>query len=92
MATEFAFDDEILLLDGRVLEIFHRGTEESTRYHVAFLRISATPAGDGYKVRLGRASGADDIVGGRRWKMTPERFAGFQTFIADAIAARDNPA
>jgi hypothetical protein len=90
MATEFAFDDEILVLDGRVLEIFHRGVEESVRYHVAFLRITATPDGPGFRVRLGRAHGADDIVGGRRWKMTAERFAGFQAFIADAIAARDD--
>jgi hypothetical protein len=36
-----------------------------------------------------RAHGADDIVGGRRWKMTAEQFAGFQAFIAGAIAARD---
>ncbi|MGX6604773.1 hypothetical protein ACWKSP_21980 [Micromonosporaceae bacterium Da 78-11] len=90
MATEFAFDDQILVLDGRVLEIFHKDAEESLRYHVAFLRINATPNGDGYKVRLGRAHGADDIFGGRRWKMTAEQFAGFRTFIAQAIAARDN--
>ena len=90
MATEFALDNEIMVLDGRVLEIFHSGTEESLRYHVSYLRISATPSGDGFKVRLGRASGEDDIVGGRRWKMTGEQFAGFRTFIADAIAARDN--
>lgn len=89
MATEFALADEILMLDGRVLEIFHRGVEESVRYHVAFLRVTATPDGAGFRVRLGRAHGADDITGGRRWKMTAEQFAGFQTFIADAIAARD---
>ena len=89
MATEFAFGDEILLLDGRVLEVFHSGTEESLRYHVSYLRINATPHGDGFKVRLGRAYGDDDIVGGRRWKMNAEQFAGFRTFIADAIAARD---
>jgi hypothetical protein len=59
------------------------------RYHVAFLRISATPDGAGFRVRPGRAHGADDIVGGRRWKMTAQEFAGFQAFIADAIAARD---
>ena len=35
MATEFAFDDEILVLDGRVLEIFHRDVDESAHYHVA---------------------------------------------------------
>lgn len=92
MATEFAFDEQILVLDGRVLEIFHSGLEESVRYHVAFLRISATPSGNGYKVRLGRADGENDIAGGRRWKMTATQFADFQTFIADAITARDNPA
>ena len=90
MATELAFGDEILLLDGRVLEVFHSGTEESLRYHVSYLRINATPHGDGFKVRLGRASGENDIVGGRRWKMTAEQFAGFRAFIASAIAARDN--
>jgi hypothetical protein len=88
--TEFAFDNQILVLDGRVLEIFHRDTEESTRYHVAFLRIDGQPYGDGFKVRLGRASGENDITGGRRWKMTAEQFAGFREFIALAIAARDN--
>lgn len=91
MATEFAFDEQILVLEGRVLEIFHSGTEETTRYHVNFLRINATPHGDGYKVRLGRAYGKDDIMGGRRWKMSAETFAGFRDFIAGAIAARDNP-
>lgn len=90
MATEFAFDKEILVLDGRVLEIFHRDSDESQRYHVAFLRIVATPHDDGFKVRLGRAYGENDIMGGRRWKMTAEQFAGFRAFIADAIAARDN--
>jgi len=90
MATEFALEDQIMVLDGRVLEIFHSGTEESLRYHVSYLRISATPHGDGFKVRLGRAYGENDITGGRRWKMTAEQFAGFRTFIADAIAARDN--
>jgi hypothetical protein len=91
MATEFAFDDEIMVLDGRVLEIFHRMSDETQRFHVAFLRINATPSGDGYKVRLGRAYGKDDITGGRRWKMTADQFAEFRTFIADAITARDNP-
>jgi hypothetical protein len=38
MATEFAFEDQILVLDGRVLEIFHSGTEESVRYHVSYLQ------------------------------------------------------
>jgi hypothetical protein len=89
MATEFAFGDEIMVLDGRVLELFHSGTEESLRYHVSYLRIDATPSGSGYKVRLGRASGANDIAGGRRWRMTAQQFTGFRTFIADAIAARD---
>jgi hypothetical protein len=90
MTTEFAFDNQIMVLDGRVLEIFHRDTEESTRYHVAFLRIDGQPHGDGFKVRLGRASGENDIAGGRRWKMTAEQFAEFREFIALAIAARDN--
>jgi hypothetical protein len=49
-----------------------------------------TAGSDGFKVRLGRAYGENDIAGGRRWKMTAEQFAGFRTFIADAIAARDN--
>lgn len=66
MATEFAFGDEIMVLDGRVLEVFHSGTEESLRYHVSYLRIDATPNGAGFKVRLGRASGANDIAGGRQ--------------------------
>jgi hypothetical protein len=89
MTTEFAFDNQILVLDGRVLEIFHRDTDESERYHVAFLRINGQPHGDGFKVRLGRASGENDIVGGRRWKMTAAQFAEFREFIALAIAARD---
>lgn len=90
MATEFAFDNQIMVLDGRVLEIFHRDTEESLRYHVSFLRIDGKPHGDGFKIRLGRAHGDNDIVGGRRWRMTAEQFAAFREFIAPAIAARDN--
>ena len=90
MATEFAFDDWILVLDGRVLEIFNSGTETTTRYHVSHLRIDATPNGDDFKVRLGRAYQENDIAGGVRWKMNAERFAGFRAFIADAITARDN--
>jgi hypothetical protein len=89
MTTEFAFDNQILVLDGRVLEIFHRDTEESVRYHVAFLRIDGRQDGADFKVRLGRASGESDIVGGRRWKMTAAQFAEFREFIALAIAARD---
>ncbi|MFI6159329.1 hypothetical protein ACIA59_05220 [Micromonospora haikouensis] len=90
MTTEFAFDNQIMVLDGRVLEIFHRDTEESLRYHVAFLRVSGQPHGDGFKVRLGRASGDDGIVGGCRWKMTATQFAEFREFVALAMAARDN--
>ena len=81
MTTEFAFDNQIMVLDGRVLEIFHRDTEESTRYHVAFLRIDGQPHGDGFKVRLGRASGENDIAGGRRWKMTAGQFAEFRDTV-----------
>jgi hypothetical protein len=90
MATEFALEDQIMVLDGRVLEIFHRDTEVSERYHVAYLRIIATPNGDGFKVRLGRAYRENDIMGGRRWKMTAEQFARFSTFVAEVTAARDN--
>ncbi|MGW4940251.1 hypothetical protein ACWEOZ_01485 [Actinoplanes sp. NPDC004185] len=31
----------------------------------------------------------NDIMGGRRWKMTAEQFAGFRDFIAEPIAALD---
>jgi hypothetical protein len=75
--------------DGRTLEIFHRDVSGSSRFHVAFLGVHATPHGDGFKVRLGRRYGEDTIVDGIRLTMNQERFAEFQTFIALAIAARD---
>ena len=74
----------------RVLEIFHSASDESARYHVAHLRVNATPHDDGFKVRLGRAYGENDIIGGRRWKMTAAQFTEFRAFIARAIAARDS--
>jgi hypothetical protein len=90
MAAEFAIGDDILVLNGRILEIFTRLLEDSKRYHVEFLRVNGEPHYDGFKVRLGAAYGEKDITGGRRWKMTAEQFAEFRAFIAPAIAARDN--
>ena len=46
--------------------------------------------GADFKVRLGRAYGENDIMGGRTWTMTAEVFGGFREFIADAVTARDN--
>lgn len=92
MAAEFEHDDHILVQDGKTLEIFHRDVAGSSRFHVAFLGVHATPHRDGFKVRVGRRHGEDAIVDGVRLTMSQERFAEFQRFIALAIAARDRTA
>lgn len=88
MATEFLHDDHILVLDGRVLEIFHRGVTESRRYHVAFMGVSVKPKGDRYQVRVGPVVG-DDLFGGVGLSMDGPAFQRFQEFIGLARAARD---
>jgi hypothetical protein len=91
MATEFTFEDYILVQDGRTFEIFHRDLEESRRYHVAFLGVDVKPQGDNFKVSIGRRVPGDHLVGGARMKMNQQEFARFREFIALAIAARDQP-
>ncbi|MEV8518134.1 hypothetical protein [Dactylosporangium sp. NPDC051484] len=89
MATEFVHDAYILVLDGRVLEIFHRGNAESNRVHVAFLGVSVKPKGDRYKVQIG--AGYDDQVLSGAWlTMDAAEFERFRSFIALAMAARDS--
>jgi hypothetical protein len=88
MATEFALDDYILVLDGRVLEVFYRAASESRRYHVTFLGVDMKPHGNEFKVHFG-ARHRNDIINGSRLKMNQEQFARFDEFIALAIAARD---
>jgi hypothetical protein len=91
MATEFMFEEYILVQDGRTLEIFHRSMEESMRYHVAFVGVDVQPHGDDFKVRLGRRLADDQIIGGVRMKLSRQEFARFREFIASAITARDQP-
>ncbi|MET8141521.1 hypothetical protein ABZU32_14535 [Sphaerisporangium sp. NPDC005288] len=89
MAAEFELGDHILVLDGRVLEIFRRDASESMRYHVAFVGVDAQPKGEGFKVRLGARRHDDTILGGLSLKMDREQFQRFSAFMALAIAARD---
>ncbi|MEV8630639.1 hypothetical protein AB0395_03190 [Streptosporangium sp. NPDC051023] len=90
MAAEFELGDYILVQDGRTLEIFHRISSESTRYHVAFLGVDVKPRGDEFRVRIGARNGDDQVLGGVQLSMNPEQFARFREFIALAIAARDH--
>ena len=88
MAIEFLHDDQIFVLDGRVLEIFHRNGQDSRRFHVAFLGVSVQPKGDRYKVQVGLGSG-QHVLGGTSLTLDQRQFARFQEFIAHATAARD---
>lgn len=89
MAAEFVFDDYILVLDGRVVEIFNRNVMESKRLHVAFMGIEVNLKGDAHHVRLGLRRKHDMIVGGERLKMSADDFTRFQEWAALCIAARD---
>ncbi|GAA2340778.1 hypothetical protein [Dactylosporangium salmoneum] len=94
MATEFIHEAYILVLDGRILEIFHRGNEDSRRVHVAFLGVSVKPKGDRFKVQVGPAYG-DQVMSGAWLTMDAVEYERFRSFVALAIAARDsapNPA
>jgi hypothetical protein len=94
MATEFLHDDHILVLDGRVLEIFRRHNQESIRFHVAFLGIYVKPKGDKFKVQVGSGYG-EQVLGGSWLTLDAAEFERFKAFVALATAARDsapNPA
>ncbi|MFD0578654.1 hypothetical protein [Dactylosporangium darangshiense] len=88
MPTEFLHDDHILMLDGRVLDIFHRGMREPMRFHVAFMGVYVKPRGDVYKVQVGTLVGKD-VMGGVHLNMDASTFERFRQFIALATAARD---
>ncbi|GAB3873431.1 hypothetical protein ACFPIJ_01080 [Dactylosporangium cerinum] len=89
MAIEFVHDEYILVLDGRVLEIFRRHGQDTQRYHVAFLGVYVKPKGDRFKVQVGLSYG-EQVLGGTTLTLDQVQFARFQEFIGYATAARDS--
>jgi len=89
MATEFVHDDAVLVLDGRVLEIFRRNAPESLRYHVAFMGVFVKPKGDKFKVQVGLGYG-EQVLGGYTLTLDTAEFERFKAFIALATQARDS--
>jgi hypothetical protein len=96
MAEEFISGDYILVLDGRILEIFRPRATESQRFHVNFLRIDAKESGKGYRVRVGATADKDapansilGILGGVTLDLSTKEFGQFREFISAAITARD---
>lgn len=88
MAIEFRHGDYIFLLEGRVLDIFHRGLSDPMRYHVSFMGVHVKPRGDTFKVTVGALLG-EDVTGGARLTMAAPEFERFRQFIALAVQARD---
>jgi hypothetical protein len=96
MAEEFFSGDYILVLDGRILEIFRPKATESQRYHVNYLRVDGKETDNGYRVRLGATADKDapansilGIYGGVTLDLTTKEFGQFREFISAAITARD---
>nr|BFE60184.1 hypothetical protein GCM10020063_047100 [Dactylosporangium thailandense] len=88
MAAEFHHDGYIFVLDGRVMDVFHQGTPDAMRFHVAFMGVDVKPKGDGYKVRVG-AVVRGQVYGGVSLTMDAATFERFRAFVALATAARD---
>ena len=87
MQRQFRCDEWTFLLDGRVFEAFHVGTDTNQRYHVDHLSIESKPTDDGLKIRFGhRVSGT--ILGGGRLNIPSAQMLQFQEFVDAAIAAR----
>ena len=87
MQLQFRCGKWTLLLDGRVFETFHEGTDVNLRYHVDHLAIETKPTSDGQRIRFGfRVSGM--IQGGGKLDVPTERMPEFQTFVDAAAAAR----
>ncbi len=75
------------LLDGRVVETFHEGTDHSTRYLVDLLRIDGEPDGAGLKIRWGiEVSGR--ITNGGKAALPAAEIPAFQAFVTQALANR----
>lgn len=81
-------DDQILVLDGRAVELFWRGGG-TTRWHVDHVGVDGRPRPDGaLDVRIGERHG-DDIRGGARLEVPPETVDAFLAFFEKAKDARD---
>lgn len=87
MQRQFRCDEWTFLLDGRVFEAFHEGTETNIRHHVDHLAIETKPTDDGAKIRFGYVV-SGSIMGGGRLKIPTAQLAEFQAFVEAAIAAR----
>ena len=87
MQLQFRCDKWTLLLDGRVFETFHEGTDSNQRYHVDYLSIETKPTDGAMKVRFGYlVSGS--LMGGGKLTIPSGQLAEFQAFVDAAIAAR----
>ena len=87
MQLQFRCGKWTLLLDGRVFETFHEGTDTNQRYHVDYLSIETKPTDGGMKVRFGYlVSGS--LMGGGKLTIPSGQLAEFQAFVDAAIAAR----
>ena len=87
MQLQFRCDKWTFLLDGRVFETFHEGTDTNQRYHVDYLSIEAKPGTDGTKIRFGYVV-SGTILGGGKLTVPNAQLAEFQAFVDAAIAAR----
>jgi len=76
-----------LLLDGRVVEVFHEGTDVAQRYHVDHLAIGTSPDGLGLKVKWGIGV-RGMIMNGGKATLPPEDVPAFNDFVARAITNR----
>ncbi|CAN5610718.1 hypothetical protein BH10ACT2_BH10ACT2_08490 [soil metagenome] len=87
MQLQFRCDEWTFLLDGRVFETFHEGTDTNQRYHVDYLAIETKPTDAGMKVRFGYlVSGS--LAGGGRITVPTAQLVEFQAFVDAAVAAR----
>ena len=84
MPLELTLGQEVVVLDGSVVELFHEGVQDTIRIHVRFLSVHAKPKDDGRTV-LTFAPGPEPHSG---FKVTipPERDGDARAFV-DAVGA-----
>jgi len=87
MDFELLLGDELLVLDGAVLEYFHRGVHESTRIHLRFLSVHAKGPDRHGRMQCHFAPG-EDAINGFKVKIPPDRDAEARAFLEAVAAAK----
>jgi hypothetical protein len=86
-AVEAAFDDWVIRLDGTVVEVFHRLTHPSARYHVDHIAVEAKPRGEGLRLKIGNE--VSGIIIGQRVDVPAQARSAVLALFTESRRRRD---